>query len=528
MVFVGVALAIVLIAVVSFKPLVRWIVRRRLGPERIVVEGGDAIERVASPKRVAVIGGGLAGIAAASTLAERGFDVELFEAESYLGGKIGAWQTTLPDGTPTWIGHGFHAFFLHYYNLDRFLERLSLRGAFRTIGDYQIVERDGTRLSFAGIDRTPVLNLLALARRGIYSMTKIVFGPARDLMGIFLEYDRETTFERFDQISFAQFAEAAALPRRLRLAFGTFARAFFADEARMSLAELVKCFHFYFLGHSKGLIYDRPVTDYETALIAPIRAHLEGLGVKLHLGTPVERLRHTPARFEIDGAGFDDVVIAANVVGARRILAAAEGIAPVDGLEGIVAGQRYAVYRVWIDRAFEHDICDFVITESEEVLDAVAVCDRYEPEARAWAEREGGAVLELHCYAVPDDVADGVIAEKLFAETARRFGLEGANIVHEDLQVRRDFPAFHVGRHAARPTVESGTEGLYLAGDWVKQAFPTMLMEGAFTAGLIAANRILGRYGVASAKVESIPLRGVMAGMPSPPTREKWISEATR
>lgn len=520
------ALAILVIAALSFKPLVRWIVARRLGPERVLVEGGDVVERIESPNRVAVIGGGLAGIAAASTLAERGFEVELFESEAYLGGKIGAWRTTLPDGTSVGVGHGFHAFFRHYYNLDRFLERLALRSTFRSIGDYQIVERDGTRLSFAGIDRTPILNLLSLARRGIYSLTGIVFAPARDLMGIFLEYDREDTFERFDQISFARFADDAKLPRRLRLAFGTFARAFFADEDRMSLAELVKCFHFYFLGHSKGLIYDYPVADYEPALLAPIRAHLEGLGVRIRLSTPVSSLRSVEERFEIDGAAFDDIVIAANVIGARRILEAAEGIAAVPGLDGIVAGQRYAVYRVWIDRAFTHDVCDFVITESERVLDAVAICDRYEPEARAWAEREGGAVLELHCYAVPDEVADESISSMLFEETVRRFDLRGARIVHGDLQLRRDFPAFHVGRHATRPTVDTGTEGLYLAGDWVEQSFPTMLMEGAFTAGLIAANRVLDRYGLAKARVESIPHRGVMAGMPSPPAREKWIRSA--
>ena len=38
-------------------------------------------------KRVAVIGGGIAGISAASTLGEKGFAVDLFEKENFLGGK---------------------------------------------------------------------------------------------------------------------------------------------------------------------------------------------------------------------------------------------------------------------------------------------------------------------------------------------------------------------------------------------------------------------------------------------------------
>jgi len=40
---------------------------------------------------VAIVGGGIAGISAAIILGERGFDVDLFEANNYLGGKLGAW-----------------------------------------------------------------------------------------------------------------------------------------------------------------------------------------------------------------------------------------------------------------------------------------------------------------------------------------------------------------------------------------------------------------------------------------------------
>ena len=39
------------------------------------------------PRRVAVVGGGLGGLAAACTLAARGHSVTLFEASDWLGGK---------------------------------------------------------------------------------------------------------------------------------------------------------------------------------------------------------------------------------------------------------------------------------------------------------------------------------------------------------------------------------------------------------------------------------------------------------
>ncbi|PRC43840.1 isorenieratene synthase, partial [Mycobacterium sp. ITM-2017-0098] len=56
--------------------------------------------------RVAVIGAGIAGLAAATALAERGVAVELFERESHLGGRVGGWDEVLPDGTPVAMNRG--------------------------------------------------------------------------------------------------------------------------------------------------------------------------------------------------------------------------------------------------------------------------------------------------------------------------------------------------------------------------------------------------------------------------------------
>jgi isorenieratene synthase len=107
----------------------RRAIQRRLGGYLQQAETIDLTRpRVVSDQapRVAVLGGGLAGIGAAATLGERGVDVTLFEANEYLGGKIGAWKVAVGDGTQT-VEHGFHAFFRQYYNLNRFLDRLGVR-----------------------------------------------------------------------------------------------------------------------------------------------------------------------------------------------------------------------------------------------------------------------------------------------------------------------------------------------------------------------------------------------------------------
>jgi isorenieratene synthase len=68
--------------------------------------------------------------------------------------------------------------------------------------------------------------------------------------------------------------------------------------------------------------------------------------------------------------------------------------------------------------------------------------------------------------------------------------------------------------------VETGVPGLYCAGDWVKLPFPAMLLECACASGLWAANGLLREAGLREEPVRSVPLKGLMAGMPHPPGRK--------
>src|SRR5437867_11795900 len=49
-------------------------------------------QRLTHSSRVAVVGGGLAGLAAGSVLAHSGFHVTLFERRPYLGGRASSYQ----------------------------------------------------------------------------------------------------------------------------------------------------------------------------------------------------------------------------------------------------------------------------------------------------------------------------------------------------------------------------------------------------------------------------------------------------
>lgn len=55
-------------------------------------------------KKVAIIGGGLAGLATAKYLADAGHEPTVYEARAILGGKVSAWQ----DKDGDWIETGLH------------------------------------------------------------------------------------------------------------------------------------------------------------------------------------------------------------------------------------------------------------------------------------------------------------------------------------------------------------------------------------------------------------------------------------
>ncbi|GAP95350.1 9,9'-di-cis-zeta-carotene desaturase [Leptolyngbya sp. NIES-2104] len=70
--------------------------------------------------RVAIVGAGLAGLAAAVELVDAGHEVEIFEARSFVGGKVGSWI----DADGNHIEMGLHVFFNNYANLFALMEKV--------------------------------------------------------------------------------------------------------------------------------------------------------------------------------------------------------------------------------------------------------------------------------------------------------------------------------------------------------------------------------------------------------------------
>jgi 15-cis-phytoene desaturase len=61
-------------------------------------------------KKVAIIGGGLSGLAAAKYLSDAGHEPLVLEARDVLGGKVSAWQVTQQTRRPANCVMGFSAY----------------------------------------------------------------------------------------------------------------------------------------------------------------------------------------------------------------------------------------------------------------------------------------------------------------------------------------------------------------------------------------------------------------------------------
>nr|WP_242677291.1 FAD-dependent oxidoreductase [Streptomonospora litoralis] len=470
--------------------------------------------------RVAVIGGGIAGLAAATALAERGVAATVLEREAGLGGRLRGWPIRLRDGSAATMTRGFHAFFRQYYNLRALLSRADPElEALTPLADYPLVHAGGARDGFAGLPRTPPWNALALAARSRSF-------PARELAGVniaaalqLLDVDVPGVYARLDHLEAPELLEAIRFPASARhLAFEVFSRSFFADPRRLSAAELAVMFHIYFLGSSEGLVFDVPRSPFPQALWHPLAARLESLGARVHTSAPVEAVAsgHT-RRFAVACAGapaaeFDAVVLAADVPGLRGLTERWE--APADaawlaGLGRLPSAPPFLVSRLWLDRPVDASRPGFLGTAGYPTLDNVSVLERFEDEAAGWARRTGGSVVELHAYALPEGCEARREHERLLAQLHRVYPETAeAGVVDERRELHADCPLFPPGGHAARAGVRTPDPDVVVAGDHVRVDLPVALMERAATSGVLAANALLTHWGLPGHTVWSVPRQG--------------------
>jgi isorenieratene synthase len=466
---------------------------------------------------VLVLGGGVAGIAAAVGLAERGIRVVLAEREPQLGGRVRSWPVS-HDGDQVTMSRGFHAFFRQYYNLRALLRRVdpALTGLV-PVPDYPVVMADGAADSFAGVPRTPPANLFWYALRSPNFGARALFKADIAASSSMLDLDFPRSFDDFDAISAGTFLNRLNFPPAVRhLALEVFTRSFFADPDEYAAGELLAMFHLYFVGSAEGLLFDVATDDFGTIFWNPLQRHLAHRGVQVLTGTEVDQLRFAAGGGPVRAAAgardieVDAVVLAADPRSTRRLIAHATGLAGPGWRESLARtgnAPRFVVWRLWLDTPLRADRPAFLGTGGFDLLDNVSVLERYEAGARRWSATHGGSVVEVHAYAIDDRWSESALRAILRAELAAVYPeTRSAAVLADEWLVSDDCPSFRPGERRHRPGVRTDDARLVLAGDGVRCDLPVALMERAATTGWQAANALLAAWGLRGHDLWSVPL----------------------
>ncbi|EWT04164.1 isorenieratene synthase, partial [Intrasporangium chromatireducens Q5-1] len=309
-----------------------------------------------SAGRVVVVGAGVAGLAAATGLAERGVPVVLLEREDTVGGRVRSWDVQVPAPVarpsaaarlqaleepptgaaaaatvPAAMSRGFHAFFRQYYNLRALLRRADPGlEALVPLADYPLQLAGGPRDSFARVPRTPPWSVAGfVATSPSFPLRELARVDLDAALGL-LDVSFPQTWRDYDGVSAAEVLDRLRFPDTARhLALEVFARSFFADPADFSGAELVAMFHAYFVGSAEGLLFDVPAGPYDEVLWRPLLRHLRALGVEVRTGREVRLLGEDGAGVRVhldEGTALeaDQVVLATERAALQRLVAGAE------------------------------------------------------------------------------------------------------------------------------------------------------------------------------------------------------------
>ena len=584
-------------------------------------------EKAPSAARVVVVGGGLAGMAAATALAERGYAVTLLEAASHLGGKIGGWEVeALGERFP--VEHGFHGFFDQYYNLRDLLGAAGALADLSPSDGYPVLFADRPPERFGKTTSVFPLNLLSVIQQSETLQFAEFTEPSEGLLDL-LRFDPATTFDAFDGVDFLTFARDQNIPESMvETVLRPFGDTTLNRVEKLSAAEALRFFHFYFLGNPEGLGFDHLTRDVMVAVVDKLAARMKTLGVVVRTGARAERIEGSKAgvtgvrvavapamapltvpaasvsadwaevrdeagapvfvaraesgvvalsgrcthkgcpvardagtggfRCPCHGGTFDaagavtggppprplDALVATEADGAVVITAppAEDELLPADwcivacevrGLKKVMAAsgylgsaglaaqlaalgesEPYVVLRLWLDAPVDPSRDPFYTTSRFRYTDSLAIYSHFQEPYIAWAKRTGGAVVEVHAYAVAaeDMASEAEIRAAMIAELVTLLPeLANANVLHHEMQLQSDFTRFAPGDWGMRPTTTTVVPNLLFAGDHVKLDVVAFLMEAAVISGRVAANHILAEDGVRAVPIPTVYAKGPIA-----------------
>lgn len=237
--------------------------------------------------RVAIVGAGLAGLAAAVDLADGGAEIEIFESRPFVGGKVGSWI----DAEGNHIEMGLHVFFGCYYQLFQLMQKV---GAFEYLRlkehTHTFINRGGRvgELDFRFLTGAPFNGLKAFFTTSQLSpvdklRNSIALGTSPIVRGLVDFEGAMKTIRNLDQISFADwFRRQGGNNGSLKRMWNPIAYALgFIDTEQISARCMLTIFQF-FAAKSEASVLRMLEGSPHTYLHQPILDYLTARGVKIH------------------------------------------------------------------------------------------------------------------------------------------------------------------------------------------------------------------------------------------------------
>ncbi|KAG8466085.1 hypothetical protein KFE25_005655 [Diacronema lutheri] len=507
-----------------------------------------ALRARGAPQRVAIIGGGLSGLATAKYLADAGHIPTVYEARRVLGGKVSAWQ----DADGDWVETGLHIFFGAYPNMMRLFSELGLHERLHWKAHrmaFALRERPGEFTSFEFTPGVPAPFGMALAiLRNTQMLSwgeKLAMVPA--LLPMLL--GGQEFIDAQDDLSVTAFMRKHAMPERINeeifIAMGKALD--FIDPDKLSMAVVLTAMN-RFIREADGSQTAFLDGNQPERLCEPLAHHVRAAGGAVRLGCAVRQIELEPdgsrvAALVLDGGErvvADAYVSAAPVDVFKRLLPRAwlapsapsavraffAGISPLRGI-GVINVQ------LWLDRRLPSSLDGLAFSRSPLLsvyADMAKSCAEY-------ADPLGRSCLELVIAPVTAEAGSAVdwlkrsdeqIVDAALLELARLFPdeiapdarapLGGSARGADDGRARvRKFAVVRVprsvyaalpGMGAYRPSQETPVPNFVLAGDWTRQRYLGS-MEGAVLAGKLAAQ-------VVARRAAGVPTAGVRAPAPAP------------
>jgi squalene-associated FAD-dependent desaturase len=459
-------------------------------------------ERPLQNSRVAVVGGGLAGLAAGCALASSGFRVTLFERRPYLGGRASSYQH---PGTGEVVDNCQHVLLGCCTNLIQFYERLGVENKIRWYDRLTFLEPGG-RASVIAPSKlpAPLHNAPAFLRAACLDLSdKLAIGMAMAALAPAAPQDSGETFLTWLH-RHAQTKQAIE-----RFWKPVLVSALNEELDRMSVPYAAQVVRDSFLKSAAAGRMGVPTVPL-TELYGVAGDYITSRGGEIRFRSSVESFlpESDDVKLLVSGeqTSFDFVVFAVPFDVLSRILPQVRAAEPLRKTLARFETSPITGIHLWFDRQ---------ITD----LDHAVLLDRTIQwmfhKSKLLGRNEGGSYVELVVSSSKTlveksraEIIELALAElREFSPGARDANLVKSTVIKEIHATYSPRP----GVDAYRPGSKTVWPRVFLAGDWTATGWPAT-MEGAVRSGYMAAESVTRAAGMrdASFLVPNLPASGFM------------------